>query len=152
MNRREEQRRRRVVTEGGSASGGSSSGNSNLDTLCGPSDTEILRQRRTTAVPVRRDRSHTRPNHTADERVPFYAWNEPRACTFRPTRTHTHHIHITGLKNYSGQNGTSSIIRECDFSHGSTAKGHDASTSEPGERLASARTVLLVHTVRAGQS
>lgn len=46
---------------------------------------------------------------------------EKRACTFAAharTHTHTHAQRHHGATNYSGQNGTSSVIRECDFSPG----------------------------------
>lgn len=118
---------------------------------CGRSDRNPVRRR--TVVPVRRN--HTTYHwYTVNARVLLFSRFRPRACTFAYTLTHAHrHAHRhNGATNYSGQNGTSSIINPRVRFHHPPALNRPTTTYFETNEFASARTVLLVHTVRAGQS
>lgn len=82
---------------------------------------------------------------------PFSLGNTTKGLARSHTRTHTH-IDITGLLTTQGKAGRAVSSAKRDFSPGSTDSALRQILRPTTESLASARTVLLVHTVRAGQS
>lgn len=110
------------------------------ETRCAERVTEIRNpaRRGTTVVPIRRYYT-TYHRRTVNARVPFFTLPTFRTCTFAYTHAHTHtHAHRhNGATNYSGQNGTSSIVHPRVRFHRSTKrqqKGH-ATTTLRTERI-----------------
>lgn len=125
--------RLKLSTKWKRSSGAADANRSVFDTRCADEVTEISRVENCRPGSKK---SHD-VSHTADARVPFapLTINEEGLARFAPHHAHTHAHRHNGATNYSGQNGTSSIIRECDFSLRFSTEGERLRILRPTEEF-----------------